>query len=149
MTDQEVNQRAGLLFSVKPRWSGKLLDGTKTVEFRRRGPGQAAIGRPILLYESAPLSELVGYGSILEILRAEPSELWQRYSEQGGIEEDGFRAYFAGAALGDALVVKCSRLPHSLKLDLLRTRYNWRPPMSWSWLAATSPLLDLLPGRRI
>lgn len=144
MTHQKLSPPAGLLLSVKPRWASKLVDGTKTIEFRRRGPGRDAIGKPMLIYASAPSSQLIGFGGIKDAVRADPSELWRRYAEQGGIEEDDFRAYFSGAPLGDALIVNCSRLPHYIGRNLLRTRYGVRPPQSWSWLPPTSPLLALI-----
>jgi predicted transcriptional regulator len=98
----------------------------------------------MLIYASAPSSQLIGFGVIKDTVRADPSELWRRYAEQGGIEEDDFWGYFSGAPLGDALIVNCSRLSHSIGFDLLRTRYGVRPPQSWSWIPATSPLLDLM-----
>jgi predicted transcriptional regulator len=144
MSHQKLSLRVALLLSVKPRWASKLVDGTKTVEFRRRGPGRDAIGKPMLIYASAPLSQLIGFGGIKDAVRADPSELWGRYAEQGGTEEDDFRAYFSSASLGEALIVSCSRLPHYIGRNLLRTRYGVQPPQSWCWLAATSPLLDLI-----
>jgi len=144
MNHQKLSLRVGVLLSAKPRWASKLVDGTKTVEFRRRGPGRDAIGKPMLIYASSPSSQLIGFGDIKDAVRADPSELWRRYAEQGGVEEDEFRTYFAGAPLGDALIVNCSRLPHFIGLNMLRTRYGVRPPQSWSWLPATSPLLDLM-----
>jgi predicted transcriptional regulator len=141
---QKSSGQVGLLLSAKPRWASKLVDGKKTVEFRRRGPGRNAIGKPLLIYASAPSSQLIGFGVIKDVVRADPLELWRRYAEEGGIEEDEFRAYFSGASRGDALIVNCSRLPHCIGLNLLRTRYRVRPPQSWSWLPATSPLLDLM-----
>lgn len=144
MIHQKLKLRVGLLLSVKPRWASKLLDGTKTVEFRRRGPGRDAIGKPMLIYASAPSSQLIGFGGVKDVVRADPSELWRRYAEQGGIEEDDFRAYFSGAPVGDALIVNCSPLPHYIESNLLRIRYGVLPPQSWSWLSPTSPLLDLI-----
>jgi len=124
-----------------------LLAGTKTIEFRRRGPGRTAVGRPVLLYASSPLSSLVGHGIMLGCSRAKPSELWERYADQGGIAEQDFRAYFTGAIFGEALELQCSPLSQEVTLEALRDRYGWRPPMSWSWLVASSPLLTLIPGR--
>jgi predicted transcriptional regulator len=142
------NQRAALLLAIKPRWSTMLLDKAKTVEFRRRGPGQVAIGMQVLLYASAPISALVGYGLTLDCVRDDPAGLWTRYAGRGGIAEHDFAAYFEGASVGDALLLDCRPLPHSVHLDMLRARYNWRPPMSWSWLRATSPLLAFVPTRQ-
>jgi predicted transcriptional regulator len=122
-----------------------LLGGTKTVEFRRRGPGPAAVGKHVLIYASSPVSALVGYGTTLDCVRAEPAELWKCYADSGGIEEHDFVAYFAGCAIGDALLVECLAFPCKVELNFLRAQYHWRPPMSWSWLVATSPLLDLIP----
>ena len=143
---RDLSQRAALLLAVKPRWASVLLTGAKTIEFRRRGPGPAAVGKHVLIYASSPVSALVGYGTTLDYVRAEPSELWKRYADHGGIEEHNFAAYFAGAAVGDALLLECSAFPCKVKLDFLRAQYHWRPPMSWSWLVATSPLLDLIPA---
>jgi predicted transcriptional regulator len=142
----ELGRRTALLLAVKPRWAEMLLARTKTVEFRRRGPGPAALGRPVLIYASSPVCAIVGYGTSLECVRAKPSDLWNHYANHGGIDEQEFAAYFAGAIVGDALRLECSPLPNSVKLDLLRSRYNWRPPMSWSWLPAASPLLSLVAG---
>jgi predicted transcriptional regulator len=141
--------RAALLFAVKPRWSTMLLDGSKTVEFRRRGPDpRTAIGKPFLLYASAPVCTLVGYGRILDCIRESPLQLWNRCAKHGGVKETEFDTYFRGTTIGDALIVECAPLARSLTLDLLQQAYNWRPPMSWSWLAAESPLVRLIPTRQ-
>jgi predicted transcriptional regulator len=144
-----ASERKALLLAVKPRWSSMLLERTKTVEFRRRGPGHAATGMQLLIYASAPLSALVGYGIVLDCLRTKPAALWSQYADRGGIAEHEFDAYFAGTGVGDALLVECRPLPYSVDLGSLRCRYNWRPPMSWSWVPASSPLLPLIPiGQR-
>jgi len=122
-----------------------LLERTKTIEFRRRGPGPDAVGKHVLIYASSPVSALVGHGITLDCVRAKPSELWERYADYGGIEEHDFTAYFVGAAVGEALLLECLAFPRKVKLDFLRAQYLWRPPMSWSWLDATSPLLHLIP----
>jgi predicted transcriptional regulator len=145
---RDVSGRTALLLAVKPRWSSMLLERTKTVEFRRRGPGHAAIGMQALVYASAPISALVGYGIVLDCLRTKPAALSRRYADRGGIAEHAFEAYFAGAEVGDALLLECWPLPHSVDLGSLRSRYNWRPPMSWSWVPASSPLLALMPARQ-
>lgn len=141
----EPREKAALLLAVKPRWASMLLVGSKTVEFRRKGPGLAAVGRPVLIYASSPVCAIVGYGITLESVRAKPLDLWKRYAADAGIDEHEFAVYFAGAVVGDALILECSPLPVSLNLNFLRARYNWRPPMSWSWLSANSPLLSLTP----
>jgi predicted transcriptional regulator len=125
-----------------------LLEGSKTIEFRRRGPGRDAIGMHVIVYASAPVSALVGYGNALDSLRREPAELWRRYAHRSGITEHDFETYFAGAVVGDALLLECWPLADNIDLGSLRSRYNWRPPMSWSWLRASSPLLALVPARQ-
>jgi predicted transcriptional regulator len=145
---RSLDGQVALLLALKPQWSTMLLEGTKTVEFRRRGPGHAAIGLPVLLYASAPISAIVGHGMMLGCFRAAPAELWDRYADRGGIEKPDFEAYFAGVSVGEALELRCRCLQHPMTLNSLRGRYGWRPPMSWTWLTATSPLLALTPARR-
>jgi predicted transcriptional regulator len=139
--------RVALILSVKPRWASMLLDGIKLVEFRRRGPGPAAIGKHVLIYASSPLSSLVGHAIALDCTRSAPKELWDRYATCGGLSRIDFDAYFAGTATGEALLVRCSPFPAQISLRELRNQFNCRPPISWSWLNEGSPLLTLLPTK--
>jgi predicted transcriptional regulator len=141
----DQHRRTALVFAVKPVWSNMILNATKTVEFRRRGPGQDAVGKPFILYASAPVSALVGYGKVVECLRGSPSVLWERFGSQGGITRRDFQAYFVNAVLGEALVIERAATMSIVSLEFLRERYGWRPPMSWRWLSVSSPLLSLVP----
>jgi hypothetical protein len=53
-----------VIFSIRPPHAEKILDGTKTVELRRRFTGDVRLGTLALIYTTSPTSALTGFARI-------------------------------------------------------------------------------------
>lgn len=111
------------LMSIKPRYAAMILNGTKTVELRRKVP-RLAIGSTVLVYASSPVRQIVGTFAIVGVFEDELDALWANVCDRCGIERAEFDVYFAGANRGGGLVIG-----DPLWVDPVPIRV--RPPQSW------------------
>lgn len=65
-----------ILISIQPEYAEKILSGEKTFEFRRR-TAQRPVGL-MVIYASAPISAVVGYAQVDDILSLPLTKLWKR-----------------------------------------------------------------------
>lgn len=102
------SDRSVVLLAVKPEYVEAILDGRKTVEFRRR-----PFGRPpshLVLYACSPTMGVLGYCEVEFIDHAAPGTLWRRYGEKGSIEYPDFKEYYSSCPSGIAIGVKGVRM---------------------------------------
>lgn len=131
-------QREAIVMSVQPRFVGRLLEGSKTVELRRVRP-TATIGQDVLIYSSSPTRALLASAVVAGIDADLPDVLWSRVREAAGVSEEEYRTYFAGAER--AVAIRLTRLhafDRPIMLHELRVRWPWfRPPQSYCFVRAT------------
>lgn len=109
-----------ILISVDDRYARSMLAGSKTVELRRRIL-RIAPGTRVWVYAKVPRAhiELVAIASSVEV--GPPIRLWQRYEAQIAVSHCEFADYFAGVAVGCAIVFSdIFPLQPSIKLSELR-----------------------------
>lgn len=125
------------LLSVRPRFAEALLDGTKTVEIRRRR-AHLADGTLCLLYVSAPVCALVGAIRVSGTDTDTPNALWSRWGDSAGLTRREFDAYLDGSTLPCAILVEAALpLPYAISLNELRRRQNdFVTPQSYRFLRA-------------
>jgi len=87
-----IKTRSVALMSIMPEFAELILAGKKRVEFRKL-PFRRSVSH-VVIYASAPRKRLVGFFEVEDIEEASPEDLWQRYEDVGGVEEDFFRAYY-------------------------------------------------------
>lgn len=117
---------SNVLMSIRPAYAEAILDGTKTVELRRRRPSFTA-GTHVLIYSSSPHQEIQGAFQVGGILAEEPQALWERIGQRTGIDRETFDAYFAGCPVAYAIEIKNAR-------RVKPTRLSIRPPQSYLFL---------------
>ncbi len=125
------------LLSVRPRFAEALLDGTKSVEIRRRR-ARIADGSLCLLYASSPVRALVGAIRVRRTDIDRPAALWRRWGDEVGLTRHEFDAYVHGSMLPCAIVVDASfRLPRPIALaELRRRQHDFIAPQSYRFLRA-------------
>lgn len=136
MTDV-VRAQAALL-SVRPRFATALLDGSKTVELRRRR-ARLAHGAICLLYASSPQRALVGAIRVAETDTDSPDVLWQRWGSHTALNRSEYDSYLAGCTHACAIVIASAvRFSEPLTLSELRRRRgtSFVTPQSYRFLGA-------------
>jgi predicted transcriptional regulator len=132
-----------IVFSVKPEYSEKIVSGIKTVELRRRFPGDVPLGTIALIYATTPTQALTGIAQIESVFSNPPEDIWEEFAEEACIRREEFDSYFAGTTIATAIKLRRARpLRRSLQLDELRERFNFEPPQSF--LYATPQLREAL-----
>jgi len=92
------------LFSIRPIYAEEILAGRKRVEFRRRPlPDDVT---HVVIYATAPVSQVVGAFEVENVDCTTPSKAWQHYHEVGGIEQDAFDSYFDGTEQAHVICIR-------------------------------------------
>lgn len=124
-----------VLLSVRPRFAEALLDGTKTVEVRRR-PVRLRAGAVCLLYASSPTSALSGALTLAGVDHGAPADLWRRHGSRTALTRDEYDDYLDGRPTACALVVAAPIVFHTpVPLAELRRRNDaFVPPQSYRYV---------------
>lgn len=124
-----------IVLSIKPQYAELILDGSKTVEFRRVWATERV--DTIAIYASAPVQRLVGVVKVTEVVRAKPTTLWNYCSSRGGgLSKAELSAYLDGKDTSFAvLLMDARRLFQSI--DPRKVIKDFLPPQSFRYLAHT------------
>jgi predicted transcriptional regulator/DNA-binding XRE family transcriptional regulator len=124
-----------LILSIRPVHAEKILDGSKTVELRRRFTGGVRPGTTAFIYSTSPRSALTGSARIKEVQRLAVSELWDRHCSAACLQKREFEDYFSGLASGYAIVLTSAKpLVRPLGLPELRQRFGFEAPQSYQYI---------------
>jgi predicted transcriptional regulator len=125
------------IFSVKPKYAERIMDGTKTVELRRRFGNDDAVGAHAFIYASSPAKEMVGFAVIEDVRKLPLSQIWELYGPQACITRREFDDYFSGVDEGYAIVLKrAQRLKIATTIHELRKRFGFSAPQSYRYASA-------------
>ncbi|MGL4393610.1 MAG: ASCH domain-containing protein [Brevinema sp.] len=92
-----------LLLSIKPKYAEAILNGSKTVEFRK-----TPIRRKVTkaeIYMSRTTKKIVGTANIVDIKEDSPENLWKQFHRVGGITKKEFFQYFENKTKGFAVIL--------------------------------------------
>lgn len=130
-----MSERVALL-SVRPRFALALLDGSKTVEIRRRR-AHIVDGAVCLLYASSPVSAIVGAITVQSTDTGEAHILWQRWGDRTGLSRYEYDSYLDGRSHACAIVLAAAvSFPRPIALAELRQRHRpFVTPQSYRFLA--------------
>lgn len=117
--------------SLHPEFAERILDGSKTVEFRRARP--AAPFRYVAIYATQPVQLVVGFFRVGALDSDNPEALWRRYKHVAGVDAARFRNYFATRLTGHAIPVDTVYRLVS-PVPLTRLLPSGRPPQSFQYL---------------
>jgi predicted transcriptional regulator/GNAT superfamily N-acetyltransferase len=92
-----------LVFSIRPTFADRIINGRKKVEVRRRFSNKWR-GATALLYASSPLRQFVGEAIICDIITGPPETIWSDWKEELGCTSDEFGSYCCGAPQVSAIV---------------------------------------------
>lgn len=133
-----THPRRAMLMSVHPHFAEAILDGSKTVELRRRCVA-APTGTPVVLYATSPTKALVGTVEISSVHSAPPTELWKTHGAHTALSRDQHDDYLSGATAPCAITLtEPQRLPASIPLATLQTMGSFCVPQSYRYLDAST-----------
>ncbi len=128
-----------VVFSIRPAHAKKILEGTKTVELRRRFTGGISPGTLAFIYTTSPTSALTGFAHIQDVQRLAVADLWTRHRSAACLAKGDFEAYFSGLDQGYAIVLGSARsLNRPVGLSELRQRFGFEAPQSYQY---ASPIM--------
>lgn len=120
------------LLSIHPEYARGIIEGRKTVEFRRRAFGKSVTH--VVVYATAPVRKVIGAFTVADIEEASPRALWERHGLSGLITRARFFDYFSDVARGFAIVVgEVIAAPKPLALGRITGRSVG--PQSFEYLA--------------
>ena len=93
-----------ILFSFRPKYASKILDGQKTIELRRKFPAHGAGGAMALIYSSSPVCVIVGDEHIKCVVKLPIAQIWKHYGAAACISKKDFYTYFSGLKFGFAIL---------------------------------------------
>lgn len=94
-----------ILLSVKPSYARMILEGSKTVELRRRFSEKFPKDIRILIYATDPVKAIIGECHLKELIKLPLPQLWERSCRDAMISWETFRDYFEGVTSGYGLVL--------------------------------------------
>jgi predicted transcriptional regulator len=124
-----------IVLSIKQKYAELILSGSKTVEFRRCWA--AGDVETIAIYACSPVQRFVGLASVSQVVRAEPSVLWEYCSRRGGgMSKTELHEYFIGKEVGFAVLLK-DVSSFSGEIDPHQIVKGFSPPQSFRYLSAS------------
>lgn len=140
-----MNAPQNVLISLEKRHAENILEGTKTVELRRRSM-HVAIGTTVWFYVKVPVGSVIGYAKVADLHTLAPSTLWNRFGSVSGLQRREFFEYFEGSATAFALSLEePRRLAKPIPLSELRDASNgFHPPQFFANIASDGALFTAL-----
>ncbi|WP_168709047.1 ASCH domain-containing protein [Onishia niordana] len=139
----KMSHKKSIIISIKPRWAEKILGGDKTVELRKSFTPQHSDIETALIYASSPKSAIIGKVKIEKVKHDNITNLWNETMELSFVSKNDFSEYFSNKKSGNAIFMSSPQRTQPLKLDYLRDKYNFTPPVSWRWIKEKeTPLLE-------
>ena len=148
MTPRTTPPRSHVLVSLRPRFAGLILQGSKTTELRR-GRSRIEPGTIALVYASTPLRAVVGAARIEQVHTYAPSTVWRRWGPTTGLQRREYLEYVDGCHQVTALLLgdRCT-FPEPVDLNELRRRSgSFVAPQSYRFLGGEE-LGTMLNGER-
>jgi predicted transcriptional regulator len=137
-----------ILISVQYNYVLSMLDGSKTVEVRRR-PLRIQPGTRVWVYSKLPRGHVELVATVEKIAIGSPKDLWDSYRSRIGIRFAEFRSYLSGVSVACALLLTDIKpLSPALGLRTLRrTARNFQPPQFFTRFHQASTLHQLLDSK--
>ncbi|MCH5311122.1 MAG: ASCH domain-containing protein [Prevotella sp.] len=126
--------RKYLFIAVKPEYADMLISGRKDIELRKIKP-HVQQGDYVIIYASAPKKAVLGFGKIKRIIECSPKDMWDKYSNRLGINEQNYFSYYCGynKAIGIELDIIKPIAPIGLEF-LKKVVPNFHPPQIYRYV---------------
>jgi len=120
-----------VLLPIKPKYAHAILEGKKTVEFRKMQFKRDV--SHVVIYSSSPEMKVVGYFEIDKVDEGCPMTIWKKYRMYGGINFKNYTQYYERRKSAVAIVInKVIVLPKPISLSYLKR--GLKPPQNFRYL---------------
>ncbi|HWB28432.1 MAG TPA: hypothetical protein VG738_23330 [Chitinophagaceae bacterium] len=144
----------GIVMSIHPNYSKKIMDGDKVIEIRRKFNSKWK-NHIATLYSSSPVQEIVGYATIKNVIEEKPDIIWAQHSDKLGCTKSEFDGYTKGAEKVYAIFLSdINKYHNNLSLNYLSNFLEKKitPPQSYSSVKDTDwknviSVAEILHGR--
>ena len=139
-------KRKYLFIAVKPEYANKLISGKKDIELRKMKPNVQP-GDYVIIYASAPVKAVVGFGKVKTIIECTPKCLWESYSNRLGINEQSYLSYYDG--YHKAIGIEFDMIKPVAPIGLLELRTvdpNFHPPQIYRYVT-NEDIIEVLSKR--
>jgi predicted transcriptional regulator len=134
---RKKNEQRDVLVSIQPSYASKIIEGSKSVELRRRFPETIDSKTRALIYSTSPTKAVVGYAVIEGVRKLSISQLWKHYGMAACIDRSSFDAYFSGLKAGYAILLgEVKRFKRSVPADALKDRFGFVAPQSFRYISS-------------
>ena len=123
-----------LFIAVKPKYANKLISGQKDIELRKMKP-HVQHGDYVIIYATAPVKAVIGFGKVKNIIVCSPNEMWAKHSIRLGIMQHEFDSYYANhkKAIGIEFEIIKPITPIGLE-ELKKVDANFHPPQIYRYV---------------
>lgn len=136
----EKVDRFALLMSLRPFYANQIIEGVKTIEFRRKFNDKFEKGTKIILYSSGSVKAIVGECKILQIEKLDLGNL-KYYWENSKVNEGNFEEYFHDLNYGYAIFIyNCIKYKSQIPLSKMR-EIGLTPTMSYRFLTQEQSIM--------
>jgi predicted transcriptional regulator len=123
-----VPDASDALISIHPDYANAILDGTKTIELRRRVP-ELVNGSRLWIYATRPTAAVVGVATISDVNRAHPRTIWRKHRDGAGVDHASFMEYFQDTQEAVAILLAAVKRVGPITIEELREiRDRFHPP---------------------
>jgi len=123
-----------IIISIKPQYAQQIVNGTKTIELRRKFPTEHIEGGIAIIYASSPICQIIGYARIDKVSSLSITTLWQRFGKASCVTKSFFNDYFSGLESGFAITLTNPvKLKTPLDIKRLEGEYSFSPPQSYRY----------------
>jgi predicted transcriptional regulator len=133
------------LASIRPKYVDLLLNGTKTVELRRRKvniPDNSILW----VYSTLPIGVVIAVANVVRVYHGSPNAVWKKFSMRIGLSKSEFMSYTENARCVTAIDIKSIfRLKRTVPLEEIRAlSASFQPPQSIVTIRGDDPVLGML-----
>ena len=127
MIESTLSNRCVIL-SIKPQYADKIFSQTKIFEYRKSIFGSDV--KKVYVYATRPISRIIGYFIVDEVLLGSPSAIWEKTSKGSGITKEFYDDYFNGHNTSYAIKIKSVKL-FNTPIDPKSIIKDFRPPQNF------------------
>ena len=134
---ESASNNRSVLLSIQPKFADKIFDQSKKYEYRKVLFSSDI--KKVYVYSSSPISQIIGYFTVDEIIQGSPSTVWRKTSRDSGITKEYFDDYFDGHDKAYAIRIKSVR-KFKRPIDPRSIIRDFRPPQNFMYVSSTEIL---------